>query len=512
LKRGFKVSLIDGGVVEKSISKEFSFSELKDNLNDPWSYFLGSNLEGIISPNTNSVFQYPPNRKYLDKDSSLLTEKFYGHTSMAIGGLGIGWGANCAEFDDDDLANFLINKNEISPFYKEISKQIKVSGVLDDDISEYLGKNSILNPPLELSLHDQLILNKSRKYQKTLAKRGILIGRSRMAVKTNHANPDSCTYCGRCLWGCEIGSIYSPLETIQECNSYNSFIHIKGWKVEDLEIKKRRIVSVNCINSKSFEKRKFNSDNYILAAGAINSGKILLKTIFKDSNFEKLKKGNKLETKSVLDTKTIKMPYVLPQLIGKKIPKNYFQFNKLAMGIINNKFEKYPKFIQGEILSLNSLLYHPLIESLPFGTKLSSSIFSLLHASLGVVTVFCPDKPNENKKLELSSKGFSIKYEESPSQKLFANEITNRVISTFTRIGLIAPKSQILNSPPGSGLHYAGTIPMSAKNDPLCVDKDCRSFAYNNLFVVDGSIFPELPSKSLTYTLMANALRVCEKI
>ena len=56
LKRGFKVSLIDGGVVEKSISKEFSFSELKDNLNDPWSYFLGSDLEGITSPNSNQFF------------------------------------------------------------------------------------------------------------------------------------------------------------------------------------------------------------------------------------------------------------------------------------------------------------------------------------------------------------------------------------------------------------------------------------------------------------------------
>ena len=90
LKRGFQVSLIDGGVVEEGISKEFSFTELKENLEDPWSFFLGSNLEGITPPNINSVFQYPPNRQYFDKDSSLISENFYGYTSMAIGGLGIG--------------------------------------------------------------------------------------------------------------------------------------------------------------------------------------------------------------------------------------------------------------------------------------------------------------------------------------------------------------------------------------------------------------------------------------
>ena len=512
LKRGFQVSLIDGGVVEEGISKEFSFTELKENLEDPWSFFLGSNLEGITPPNINSVFQYPPNRQYFDKDSSLISENFYGYTSMAIGGLGIGWGANCAEFDDDDLDDFLINEDDINPFYKKISKRIKISGNSSDDLSAYLGENTILNPPIDLSLHDQLILKKSKKYQKTLGKRGIIIGRSRMAVKTNNADSDSCTYCGRCLWGCEIGAIYNPMETIKECQTYSNFIHLNGWRVEDFELKERRIVGVNCISVKNFEKRQFSSENFILAAGAINSGKIYLKTIYKDPNYEKLKIGNRLETKSILDTKTIKIPYVLPQLIGKKIPKTYFQFNRLAMGLLNNQLQEYPKFVQGEILSLNSLLYHPLIESLPFGTKMSSSIFSLLHASLGVVTLFCPDIPSKNKKLRMSSEKFSIIYKETESQKNFAKLITDRVYSALNRIGLIAPKFQVLNMPPGSGLHYAGTIPMSSDNDPLCVNKDCRSYAYDNLFVVDSSIFPALPSKSLTYTSMANSIRVCEKI
>ena len=129
------------------------------------------------------------------------------------------------------------NKKKKFKKKKLLRKRIKISGNSSDDLSRHLGENTILNPPIDLSLHDQLILKKSKKYQKTLEKRGIIIGRSRMAVKTNNTDSDSCTYCGRCLWGCEIGAIYNPIETIKECQTYNNFIHLNGWRVEDFEIK-----------------------------------------------------------------------------------------------------------------------------------------------------------------------------------------------------------------------------------------------------------------------------------
>ena len=36
----------------------------------------------------------------------------------------------------------------------------------------------------------------------------------------------------------------------------------------------------------------------------------------------------------------------------------------------------------------------------------------------------------------------------------------------------------------------------------------CQSSDFPNLWVVDGATFPALPAKNLTFTLMANAVRV----
>jgi choline dehydrogenase-like flavoprotein len=61
----------------------------------------------------------------------------------------------------------------------------------------------------------------------------------------------------------------------------------------------------------------------------------------------------------------------------------------------------------------------------------------------------------------------------------------------------------------GGSVHYSGTLPMSASGDGA-TDANCRSREFSNVYVVDGSTFPFLPAKNLTFSLMANAVRVAE--
>jgi choline dehydrogenase-like flavoprotein len=60
-------------------------------------------------------------------------------------------------------------------------------------------------------------------------------------------------------------------------------------------------------------------------------------------------------------------------------------------------------------------------------------------------------------------------------------------------------------------VHYAGVLPMTATAAPFTCTKECRSNDFENLYFVDGTTFPFLPSKNLTFTLMANATRVAEQ-
>ena len=64
--------------------------------------------------------------------------------------------------------------------------------------------------------------------------------------------------------------------------------------------------------------------------------------------------------------------------------------------------------------------------------------------------------------------------------------------------------------PMGASVHYSGTLPMSDREEPLTTSRDGRSHDFENLYLVDGTTFPFLPAKNLTFTLMANAARIAD--
>jgi len=78
-------------------------------------------------------------------------------------------------------------------------------------------------------------------------------------------------------------------------------------------------------------------------------------------------------------------------------------------------------------------------------------------------------------------------------------------------LGCIVPPGMIHVRPMGASVHYAGTIPMSSEKVSFTVSRSCRSHDFHNLYIVDGAAFPCLPAKNITFTLMANAVRVAEK-
>jgi choline dehydrogenase-like flavoprotein len=63
----------------------------------------------------------------------------------------------------------------------------------------------------------------------------------------------------------------------------------------------------------------------------------------------------------------------------------------------------------------------------------------------------------------------------------------------------------------GASVHYAGTIPMSDKKARNTTTMHCQSNDFDNLYFVDGTTFPSLPAKNLTFALMANAVRVADQ-
>jgi choline dehydrogenase-like flavoprotein len=64
----------------------------------------------------------------------------------------------------------------------------------------------------------------------------------------------------------------------------------------------------------------------------------------------------------------------------------------------------------------------------------------------------------------------------------------------------------------GSSYHSGGTFPM--KLQPKIYETDLNGLLYGtkNIHLIDSSTFPEIPSSTITLTIMANAHRIATRI
>jgi len=82
-------------------------------------------------------------------------------------------------------------------------------------------------------------------------------------------------------------------------------------------------------------------------------------------------------------------------------------------------------------------------------------------------------------------------------------------VRAFLRdLGCLVPPGMGGARPMGASVHYAGTLPMTTEDRPWTTRPDGSSRDFGNLFIADGATFPFLPAKNLTFTLMANAVRI----
>jgi choline dehydrogenase-like flavoprotein len=68
------------------------------------------------------------------------------------------------------------------------------------------------------------------------------------------------------------------------------------------------------------------------------------------------------------------------------------------------------------------------------------------------------------------------------------------------------------NIPIGGTAHQAGTARFGTDSATSVLDLDCKTHELDNLYVADASFFPSIGSVNPTLTIIANALRVADKI
>lgn len=508
LERGHAVELWDVGRAERAVPEAgATFHGLKERLADPVGYLLGQDLEALVPPDAPELMRYPPSRAFLasaqDPLWPFVGADFVPFASFAKGGLANGWGANALSYDDDDLAGWPVSAADMDQAYRTVYRRIPVAGPGDDDLSPYLSGVHPSQAPVRLSAADERLMRSYARRRKGLARLGVHLGAARLAVVTDPQHPDACDHCERCLWGCPRGSIYNPAaSTLVSCEAHKGYRYVPGRQVLALAAADGRIKAVRFLDTASREVREEPCDAVFLAAGALQTGAVFLRTL------RAAGVDVSLETEGLLDTTVVKVPYVALGSVGRPPEERTFQFNRLMMGMVRTS-DVWPRYLHGEVMHLTSLLYHPLIERMPFDSRLSTKLFFALRPALGAVSLFFPDRISPGNRQVLLDRGtdqdpVELCYRDTDDKEDHIRQSIGTVRAALLRLGCI-PKGTA-RSPAGGGIHYAGTVPMGA--GPKRCSASGRSNLFPNLYIADGAAFPSLPSKSITLSLAAHATRV----
>lgn len=517
LKRGFEVTMLDVGYTgPQPVNPRQSFNQLKCRLKDPVKYFLGESFESVVPPDYDKeIYGFPPNKQYIFKTPAEFKHHSSGFEplfSFATGGLAQAWTGGSYPFDDKDLIDFPFNYEDIEPYYAEISQRIGVIGI-EDDLSPFYPLHENLIPPIEFDSHSQLLIDRYRKKRDSLTqKHGVYMGRSRVAVLSHdHNGRSGCDYSGRCLWGCPSNSLYVPAITLEQCKTFDHFTYIPHRLVTHFIYDgQQRINALEAIKPGSGETIEYPVDTLVLAAGALASSKIFLDSIYRHS-------GSVQELTGLMDNRQILVPFINPAMLGKSYNPQSYQYHQLAVGF---EWGEARDYIHGQVTTLKTALMQPVLQTMPLDWHTATFLGRNLHSALGVVNMNYSDYRREENKIsilpdaEAGKKSTTLKIEYTPppdeNKKIAA---TLKIIKKFFKgLGVFLPPGQTHTRPMGASVHYSGTLPMSGEVKPHTVSPDCRSHDFENLYIVDGAAFPFLPAKNLTFSLMANAARVADKL
>ena len=513
LQKKYQVIMLDVGYEKPEIlNPNSSFAELKHNLDDPVKYFLGKNFEAVIYPDNDSEYYgFPPSKNFVFQKPpqfSYESTGFFPLFSFAKGGLAEVWTGGVYPLNDGELSDFPFCYKDILPYYNETARRIGVSGA-KDDLSNFLPFHDNIMEPLTLDEHSALILSKYNETKFYLNKKlKCYLGRSRIAVSSKgHDKRKACAYNGRCLWGCPSGALYTPSMTLKICNEYQNFTYIPDMYVTHYQFNsKHRITHVAAKDLKNGQRHIFPLDKLVLAAGTLATSKIFLESIFKNT-------GETLQLNGLMDNRQVLMPFVNLKMAGKTYYPESYQYHQIAMGF---KSEIPKEYVHGQITTLKSALIHPIIQNIPFDLKSSIFAFRNLHSALGVINLNFSDIRREDNYVTLTKNKTSvhsklfIHYTPSDHESVILKKTIRTLKKALFKLGCIVPPSMTYVRPMGASVHYSGTIPMTRNRSDFTASEYCQSHDFENLFIVDGSTFPFLPAKNLTFSLMANAIRVAD--
>ena len=466
--------------VSKNEWKRQDLSFLKDGIQAEWRQ-VGVDLKRAYG----SVFPFRAPEKVETENRGV---KFY--PSYAKGGLSNVWGALMLPYMQKDIEDWPVRAQELSPSYEAVLSFMKSFSAKKDDLEALFPLHTPVPDSLRPSRQISELFSDLERYKMELKKKGFVFGSSRVAVKGSE-----CVYCGLCVYGCPYGLIYNSSSTLKILMSSSNFHYQGGVCVKKL-IEKDGHVEI--IAEAGGEETSFQAKRVYLAAGVLSSARILMESLsieegitIQDSQFFSFPIIRQKATPGAMTEETYTLAQIFIELLDPEISKHTAQLQVYPYN------ELYTQAIS-RFFGPAHILFKPFEKQ---ALERMMVMFGYLHSKDSSAMNLRLEKHNGASKLVVESRL-------NPAAKMAIKKIVRKIQKNAGPFGIFPFFPSVNIAPPGTSFHAGGSFPMSASPQDFQSDTLGRPMGLKRIHVVDASVFPSVPSTTITFTVMANAYRI----
>ena len=500
---GKRVVLLDYGNVDRRYAPlipHLPFAEMRRTAVDQHRFLLGDDFEGVPFGAVRVGAQLTPPRMHLLKDARerlpVDAADFQVSMSLARGGLGAGWSAGVFPFADDELAAMGLTVRDLQPHYDAVTDRIGVAGSIDD-LAPFFPASPAMLPPLDIDSNGEAVFAQYQRKRTALNADGVFIGRPWVAACTRaHRGRGPHAYLDLEYWADMDKSIYRAQWTLEELEREPNFIYVNRRLVERFEEIGDR-VRVHVTHADTGAAEHHDARALVLAAGTLATARIVLRSL------------ERYDTPvPMLCNAYSYAPTINLRTLGRPV-----RDRRYSMGQLTAIVQLPGRILQAQIFSYRSLLTFKLMKEAPIAYRQALRILRLLIPHFTILGIHHEDRPSPGKYASLrhgrdgAPDTLEVRYKPTDEEARQQIDDEQRMLGVIRRLGCVPLK--IIRPGYGASIHYAGTFPIRPESDDaLTCDRDSRLRATRRVYLADGSIFPWLPPKGLTFNIMANADRV----
>ena len=425
----------------------------------------------------------------------IVADDFFAVGSIAPGGLSNVWGCGVARMTDKELASFPVKPSEMHTSYAAVAKRIGVSGGFGDDLSDFFGLDEWSHGPVPIDNLQGSMLSRYTGSRGVLLQNGFRLGRARVAVLTTpqtQTDRQACNLCGSCLWGCERRALYAATDDLQRLHGRQGFLYRPGFLVEGVE-SQGNSVAISGVGTNGAE--VLRAGRVLLAAGTLASTRLALQAI----NYRK--------PVGMQSCPTAAFMLWLPRHLGRR-HEPVFGLGQLSFSLdLDSDIQAF-----GSLFNTTGILVSEFVRHMPLGKRYSVDLLASLLTSCVVGNLFLPGSLTDvSLKLDRDDR-LLIRGEYRTEVEMLMKEAKRKLRKSFMRLGALLMPMSFKVGTPGSDIHYASSLPMSAKPVLGQTDQFGELVGAAGIHVVDGASLSYLPAKSHTLTIMANSERIARHV